>query len=55
MLKAFSDLLCYNIYIVYHTESGISLCYRKIITFTFHFMCEYIGIRLTGYGKITDY
>ena len=26
------------------------LCYHKIRTFILHFMCEYIGIRLTSYG-----
>ena len=29
----------------------ISLCSHKIRAFTIHFICEYIGIRLTGYEK----
>ena len=34
-----------------HINYVISLCSHKIRVFTIHFMCEYIGIRLTGYEK----
>ena len=32
----------------YHS---LYMCYHKIRTFTFHCMCECIGIRLNGYGQ----
>ena len=42
-----------QVYVVYHKWNIIVLLQNKNIYFSF--MCEYIGIRLTGYGKITDY
>ena len=34
---------------IYPTLSTIWLFKHKIRAFAIHFMCEYIGIRLTGY------